>query len=141
MSSPAKTSTDTAKLLTEAVRVQAHAHAPYSKFRVGAALVDEHGTIYAGCNVENSSYGGTVCAERNAIGAMVAGGGKHLAEIVVVTDLEKGTPPCGICRQILAEFASDPTTVKIHLANRKGIQKSFTLAQLLPEAFDGTFLT
>lgn len=141
MSSSEKNNADATKLLAEAVRVQANAHAPYSKFRVGAALLDDKGRVFTGCNVENSSYGGTVCAERNAIGTMVASGGKHLTEIVVVTDLEKGTPPCGICRQVLAEFATDPTTVKIHLANRKGVQKTFTLAQLLPEAFDGTFLT
>lgn len=140
MSPSEKNKTDTTKLLAEAVRVQANAHVPYSKFRVGAALLDDKGRVFTGCNVENSSYGGTVCAERNAIGTMVASGGKSFTDIVVVTDLEKGTPPCGICRQVLAEFAADPSSVKIHLANHKGVQKSFTLAQLLPEAFDGSFL-
>lgn len=128
------------KLHTEALKAQANAHAPYSKFRVGAALIDEQGRVFTGCNVENSSYGGTVCAERNAIGAMVTGGGKHFSDIVIVTDLEKGCPPCGICRQVLAEFVKNPNDARVHIANKSGVLKTFTLHQLLPEAFDSSFL-
>lgn len=127
-------------LFKAATQVRANAYAPYSKFLVGAALIDDKGRTFVGCNFENSSYGATVCAERNAIGAMVAAGGQKFTEIVVVTDTTHGCPPCGICRQVLAEFAKDRSTTKVHVANTNGIVKSFTLAQLLPEAFDSSYL-
>lgn len=127
-------------LFEVALAVRANAHAPYSKFQVGAALLDEKGRVFLGCNFENSSYGATICAERNAIGAMVAGGGRHFTEIVITTDTPNGCPPCGICRQVLAEFAGDPAKTKIHVATTKGIVKTFTLLELLPETFDSSFL-
>ena len=127
-------------LLPHAVQVMANAHAPYSKFKVGAVLVDEKGKQHVGCNFENSSYGATICAERNAIGAMVASGARKFTEIIVVTDTPNGCPPCGICRQVLAEFAQDPNKTQVHVANTQGIVKTFTIAQLLPEAFDSSFL-
>lgn len=126
-------------LFDDALKARSHAHAPYSKFLVGAALVTDTGERFVGCNVENSSYGATTCAERNAIGAMVAAGARKFTEITIVTDVAKATPPCGICRQVLAEFANDPATTKINLANLKGVQKTFTLKELLPEAFDSSF--
>ena len=110
------------KLFELAATVRKNAYAPYSKFQVGAALVDDKGATHAGCNFENSSYGAAICAERNAIGQMVASGAKKFVEIVVVTDTPDGCPPCGICRQVLAEFAKDPKTAKIHVATTKGIK-------------------
>ena len=127
-------------LLDDAIRAKNHAYAPYSKFTVGAALRDEKGKIFAGCNVENSSYGATTCAERNAIATMIAGGGTRFTEILVVTDTLNGCPPCGICRQVLVEFAVDPATAKVHIANATGVLKTFTLRELLPEAFDAGYL-
>lgn len=127
-------------LFEEALRVQKNAYAPYSKFNVGAALLDDRGQKFVGCNFENSSYGATICAERNAIGSMVASGSKKFTEIVVVTDTQDGCPPCGICRQVLAEFAHDPAQAMVHIANSKGIIRSLSLASLLPDAFDSSFL-
>lgn len=127
------------KLLTEALKARSHAYAPYSKFQVGAALVDDQGRVFVGCNVENSSYGATTCAERNAIAAMVSQGGHKFTEILIATDTPKGCPPCGICRQVLVEFAQDAKRVQVHLANTKGVVKTFGLSELLPEAFDSAF--
>lgn len=129
------------KILVEhALKVREHAHAPYSRFKVGAALITESGKIFTGCNVENSSYGATICAERNALGAMVAAGEHHFVEIAVVTDTTDGCPPCGICRQALAEFAIDPKKAIIHMATLHEVKKSFSLVDLLPEAFSSAFL-
>ena len=127
------------KLFTAAVQGRGFAYAPYSKCLIGAALVTNQGKIYSGCNVENASYGGTVCAERVAIWK-AASEGKNLqvAEICVVSDAEKAWPPCGLCRQVLAEFSTPATLV--HVANLKGIQKTYKFADLLPEAFGPAFL-
>lgn len=122
-------------LFDAAVKVRSNAYAPYSGFLVGAALIDDAGNIFVGCNVENSSYGGTICAERNAVAAMVAAGGRHFGEIVVLTDTDSGSSPCGICRQVLVEFAKDAKTAKIHIATTKGIVKTYSMETLLPEAF------
>jgi cytidine deaminase len=124
-----------AELLKAAIAARNHSYSPYSKFRVGAALIDTDGRIFAGCNVENSSYGATVCAERSAISAMVTAGGKQFSEILVVTDRTDGTPPCGICRQVLLEFSSSEKPAKVHIANDKGVVKTFALNTLLAEAF------
>lgn len=126
------------KLFNEATRARQNAHAPYSKFFVGAALVDDKGRIFSGCNVENSSYGATTCAERNAIAAMVNAGGKKFTEVSVVTDTPNGVSPCGICRQVLFEFAAP--NAQVYIANTKGVVKSLKLKDLLPEAFDSSFL-
>lgn len=118
--------------LGEAARaVQPHAHAPYSNFKVGAAVRSASGRIYVGCNVENASYGATVCAERNAIGAMVAAGETELAAVAVFTEADTATMPCGLCRQVLREFAEDAPI----LALTPSARKQTTLAELLPEAF------
>ena len=118
--------------LVKAARVvRARAHAPYSKFRVGAAVLDERGRIHVGCNVENASYGLTICAERNAVAAAVAAGARRIQAVAVFT--ENVATPCGACRQVLTELGGPRTDVV--LAAPKGAALSRTLGQLLPEAF------
>ncbi|KTS07399.1 cytidine deaminase [Methylobacterium sp. PvP062] len=120
--------------LFEAARaVRAHAHAPYSRFPVGAALRDERGGIHAGCNVENAAYPVGTCAEAGAIAAMVAAGGRRIAAILVCGDGNGPVTPCGACRQRIREFAGPDTP--IHAAGPGGVARSFTLAELLPESF------
>jgi cytidine deaminase len=119
-------------LLEAAVGARENAYAPYSGYRVGAAVETEDGQIFAGCNDENISYGLTICAERAAITAMVHGGGKKLVAVTVVT--QDGGTPCGMCRQTLAEFASD-RGVTITLATLAETKMSTTLAQLFPNSF------
>jgi len=119
------------KLLAAARAVRLRAHAPYSKFRVGAAVLDERGRVHAGCNVENASYGLTVCAERNAVAAAVAAGAKRIRAFAVVT--RDGSSPCGACRQVLAELGT-PTT-DVLLASPAGKPVDHTLGTLLPYAF------
>lgn len=128
------------KLHSLAVRVQQKAHAPYSKFYVGAALFDNKNRVHIGCNVENSSYGGTICAERGAIMAMVASGATNVKEILIVSPLKKASPPCGFCRQVLLEFAKNPHKVLVHLANKQRLIRTYTLAELLPHGFDADSL-
>lgn len=118
---------------------QASAYAPYSKFKVGAA-VKMDGEIYEGCNVENASYPLSVCAERNAIATAVAAGAHHLEEVAVVTDASPPSSPCGACRQVLREFAKDPKLVRIIALNGKGERREWTLDQLLPDSFSGAEL-
>ena len=115
---------------------QASAYAPYSKFKVGAA-VKMDGEIYEGCNVENASYPLSVCAERNAIATAVAAGAHHLEEVAVVTDASPPSSPCGACRQVLLEFAADPTAVVVTAINPAGERRSWTLAELIPDGFSG----
>ncbi len=128
------------KLFGLAKQVRLKAHAPYSKFKVGSALIDERGKIFVGCNVESSSYGGTICAERSAVTAMIAGGGKQIREIVIVTDTAQGCPPCGICRQFILEFSVQKKPANVHIASIKKIQSSLTITELLPHAFNADFL-
>ncbi|CAM3247456.1 MULTISPECIES: cytidine deaminase [Methylobacterium] len=120
--------------LFEAARaVRARAHAPYSRFRVGAALRDERGAIHAGCNVENAAYPVGTCAEAGAIAAMIAGGGRRIAAILVCGDGAGLVTPCGACRQRIREFAGPDTP--IHAAGPERVAKTFTLEELLPESF------
>lgn len=123
-----------AELLKKAFIGQSMAHAPYSKRFIGAAVLMEDGNIYSGCNIENASYGGTVCAERVAIWKAVSEGsfGK-IKEILVVSSEKDPWPPCGMCRQVIAEFATKKTI--IHTANPDGKMKSFTFDDIFPEAF------
>lgn len=122
------------KLFTAACSAQKHAHAPYSGAFIGAAVLMNDGSIHSGCNVENASYGGTVCAERVAIFKAVSEGAeKQIKEILVVSDAEKPWPPCGFCRQVIAEFATDKTL--IHTANLQGKIISFQFPEIFPEAF------
>lgn len=120
-------------MLDAARRALANAHAPYSRFRVGACLRAASGRLYAGCNVENAAYPVGQCAEATAIGAMVAGGDREIAEVVVATEAAELCPPCGRCRQQLAEFAGPATPV--HLCGPEGVRVSTTLGELLPLAF------
>lgn len=119
-------------LLQVALAARENAYAPYSGYRVGAAVETEDGQIFAGCNVENISYGLTICAERAAITAMVHGGGKKLVAVAVVT--QDGGTPCGMCRQTLAEFASN-RGVTITLATPSATTMMTTLAELFPNSF------
>lgn len=122
-------------LLEAAWTARANAFAPYSHFQVGAALLRRGGQIVPGCNVENASYGGTICAERNAVCAAVAQGMKvdELEALAIVTEADELTPPCGLCRQVLVEFGED---FPVLLANRS--QRSLhRMADLLPLAFSG----
>jgi cytidine deaminase len=122
------------QLVQEAKAVRERAYAPYSKYLVGAAIATKRGSIYVGCNVENSTFGATICAERGAIMQMVAHGETEPIACAVVT--EDGGSPCGICRQVLAEFARDMPVVLANLASREGeVGKVVQLADLLPLAF------
>jgi homotetrameric cytidine deaminase len=123
----------TERLVALARRAMANAHAPYSRFRVGAALRDDAGGLHAGCNVENAAYPQGQCAEASAIGALVTGGGRRIAEIAVMADTELVTP-CGGCRQRLSELAGPE--VSVHLCGPEGIRRTVSLGDLLPYAFD-----
>ncbi len=116
-----------------AFAVRENAYAPYSQFKVGAAVLSEGGTIYAGCNVENIAYPEGTCAEAGAIAAMVAAGETKLTEVFVVADSKQPVSPCGGCRQKLAEFGGADT--KVTLANLNGARVEMTMAELLPGAF------
>jgi cytidine deaminase len=120
-------------MLDLARRALANAHAPYSRFRVGACLRTAGGRLYAGCNVENAAYPVGQCAEATAIGAMVAAGDREIAEVVVLTERAELCSPCGRCRQQLAEFAS--ATTRVHLCGPDGVRLTATLGELLPMAF------
>ena len=120
-------------LLQAALAARTHAHAPYSGFKVGAALRATDGSIHAGCNVENAAFPQGQCAEATAIGVMIAGGATRIAEILVVADGPETVSPCGGCRQRLVEFA-DPAT-PVHLAGLEGVRVTVSLGELLPRAF------
>lgn len=118
------------QLVAQAVEARKAAYVPYSRFPVGAALLSADGTVYTGCNVENASYGLTICAERNAVAHAVAEGARHFDAIAVVT--ENGVTPCGMCRQTLAEFGPTMTVI---VADAAGHRRIYNLADLLPAAF------
>jgi cytidine deaminase len=126
------------QLFTAASEARRLAYAPYSKFLVGAAALFEDGLITSGCNVENASYGLAMCAERNAIGAAIAKGKKKLLAIAIVVDSKEPTPPCGMCRQVMAEFG-DPE-LPVRMRNLEGAEGRYTLKELLPHAFTKKFL-
>jgi len=121
------------ELLAAARKARKNAYAPYSNFPVGAAVLGADGRIYSGCNVENSSLGLTCCAERNAIFAMVAAGVRQIREVLVIGSTEEFLPPCGACRQVIAEFA--PPSAAIHMCNRAGHCRDATVAELVPFIF------
>lgn len=126
--------------LFEAARaIQAKAYAPYSRFKVGAAIVTPNGQVFTGCNVENAAYPVGSCAEQSAISAMIAAGESRIAQIVVMGEGENLVTPCGGCRQRIREFAAVDTA--IHVAGPEGIRKSFTLDELLPFSFGPDNLT
>ena len=122
-----------ARLLEAAREAQRRAYAPYSRFAVGAAVIDEQDRVHAGCNVENAAFPLGTCAETMAIGAMVAGGGRRVRALLVLGDGERLVTPCGGCRQRLREFADADTPVAV--ANRDGVRAWFTLEALLPSSF------
>ena len=123
------------ELIDAATAARARAYAPYSHFQVGAALRGVSGRIYQGCNVENVSYGLTSCAERNAIFHAVAEGERRFSAVAVVTGAATPTPPCGACRQVLAEFAANGDMAVI-LATLDGQVRQTRLSTLLPQSFD-----
>lgn len=128
---------DQTKLVEAAKAVRENAHAPYSNFRVGAALRAKSGRVYTGCNVENATYGLTVCAERVAIFKAISEGERGFDAIAVVTDTETLTPPCGACRQLIWEFCGDAEVI---LANLKGKSETTRMSALFPHPFDKSFL-
>ena len=124
-------------LINAARTAREHAHAPYSNFRVGAAVRAKSGRIFSGCNVENSTYGLTLCAERVAIFKAISEGERGFDAVAVVADTELLTPPCGACRQIIWEFCGDAAIV---LANLRGKTEQHSMAALFPKPFDKSFL-
>lgn len=124
-------------LLEAALKVRENAYAPFSNFKVGAAVEDEAGRIHTGCNVENATYGLTLCAERVAIFKAISEGARKFRRVAVAADAPKLTPPCGACRQILWEFCGD---VEITLVNPRGETAVWRLKDLFPEPFDVQFL-
>lgn len=125
------------RLVEAALEARRRARAPISGFLVGAALEEEDGRVFAGCNVESASYGLTMCAERVAAFRAVAEGGRRFARIVIAADSAVLTPPCGACRQVLWELCGD---VEIVLVNLQGARETMRLSTLLPRPFDATFL-
>jgi cytidine deaminase len=123
-----------ADLLAAASRVRANAHAPYSRFKVGAALRASDGTVYAGCNVENAAYPQGWCAEASAIAAMVGSGRRLIVEALVIGGGKRLCTPCGGCRQKLQEFAAPD--LPIHVCGPGGLRRTITLGELLPWSFD-----
>lgn len=130
---------DYKKLIKEALKVREYAYAPYSNFKVGAAVIMEDGKIYSGCNIENASYGATNCAERTAIFNAISKGNRKLIAIALVGDISTYTYPCGICRQVISEFCSEDTDIiLIRNENDYLIKK---ISEILPQAFTKKDLT
>jgi cytidine deaminase len=124
-------------LIVAASKAREHAHAPYSHFRVGAALRANSGRIFTGCNIENSTFGLTLCAERVAVFKALSEGERGFDAIAVVADTERLTPPCGACRQILWEFCRDAEVILSNLGGQMTVRR---MSDLLPDAFDASFL-
>jgi cytidine deaminase len=124
-----------AALVSAAKDARKRAYAPYSNYKVGAAILTESGDVFIGCNVENASYGGAICAERGAIMQMISAGGKKPVACAVVTQGQVGGSPCGICRQVLAEFATDMTLILAGESGGPEHMRITSLSDLLPDAF------
>jgi cytidine deaminase len=123
-------------LIAAALKAREHAHAPYSHFRVGAALRANSGRIFTGCNIENSTFGLTLCAERVAVFKALSEGERGFDAVAVVADTERLTPPCGACRQILWEFCRDAEVILSNLGGQMAVRR---MSDLFPDAFDGSF--
>jgi cytidine deaminase len=130
---PAGDKSSIAELFAAALAAQAHAHVPYSKFPVGAAVRTSSGRVYAGCNVENAAYPQGVCAEASAIAAMVTAGEHEIVEVLTVAEGDELATSCGGCRQKIREFAGPGAL--IHAAGPEGVRRTFTLEELLPFSF------
>jgi len=126
------------ELIDLATNARRWAHAPYSNFSVGAALLSSDGRVFTGCNVENSTYGLSMCAERVAIFKAISEGAQEISRVAVVTDHDHIAPPCGCCRQMIWEFSTSDTEVV--LANLSGDTRKYQITELLPEAFDERYL-
>jgi cytidine deaminase len=124
-------------LASAALAARENAHAPYSHFRVGAALEGATGRVHSGCNVENATYGLTLCAERLAVFKAISEGERKFRRIAIAADTDALTPPCGACRQILWEFCGD---IEIILVNPRGKSETLQLKDLFPRAFDASYL-
>ena len=129
------TTVDEQKLIDAAIAVRKHAHAPYSKYLVGAAVMDDKGDVHTGCNVENAAFPEGTCAEANAIGSMVAAGGRKIVAIAAVggTDEIEACTPCGGCRQCILEFADENT--RVILVGEGNTIDSYSIDELLPASF------
>ena len=125
------------ELIEAAIAAREMAYTPYSHFRVGAALRTAQGKVYRGCNIENAAYSPSICAERVAVSKAVSEGHRDFARIAIAADTDRFTSPCGVCRQVLWEFAPD---LEVLLYNRRGEIQELTLRQLLPYSFDSTAL-
>lgn len=125
------------RLIQAAREVRERAHAPYSRFKVGAAVEDENGQIFTGCNVEDATYGLSVCAERAAVLKAISEGAAKLKRVAVVADTDPLTPPCGACRQILWDFCGD---VELTMTNLEGKQETVSMRHIFPRPFDASFL-
>ena len=123
---------DINELINKAKNAREHSYSPYSRFKVGAALKTKNGMVFTGCNIENSSYSLSICAEREAIFKAISAGERDLDTIAVVTDSDKLTTPCGACRQVMWEFSKDMTVI---VANLKGKKKEFKIKELLAHPF------
>ena len=134
MSGPTISESDLAALERAAIAAAPRAYAPYSRFHVGAAVWGE-GQQFLGVNVENASFGLTICAERNAVAHAVASGVQRLTAVAVCTSVSPPSSPCGSCRQVLAELAEDPRTFRVIAVNPQGERREWTLEQLLPDCF------
>jgi cytidine deaminase len=131
--SPSISSETRDRLIAAACEARLKAYAPYSKFAVGAAILAEDGRFYTGVNVENASYGLTVCAERTAVGTMIADGRQQITAVAVCT--ENGVTPCGACRQVLSEFVPLAADIPVYIINAQGQVRETTLKTLLPDDF------
>jgi cytidine deaminase len=131
---------DDAELIGHAERARERAYTPYSHYQVGAALL-AGGTVHSGANIENASYGLTICAERVAVASALMAGARDIEAVAVVTASSLPAAPCGMCLQTLREFTTDPRALRVILANTAGERRDFTLAELLPHGFDKSQLT
>ncbi len=125
-------------LVAKAADAMKNAYAPYSKFHVGCALLTDSGKVFTGCNMENASYGATICAERVAIGQMVASGERKIRELAIISSGERPVVPCGMCLQVILEFGAD---CEVNVSSRdQKTTKKFKLRELIPQSFDKSFL-
>ncbi len=127
----------TDRLAAAALEARNNAHAPFSKFKVGAALEDSDGRVHTGCNVENATYGLTICAERVAVFKAISEGARLFRRVAIAADTDDLTPPCGACRQILWEFCGD---IEIVMVNPRGKTETYRLKDLFPKPFDVSYL-